>query len=365
MSEKETSEFKGKKLIIKKSNSFYDKKKTLILDNENQNKISLSKINQILHTSPKNNSKYFTNKNKVQEFYYKNKNIFERKKKISIEKIINMKNRTRNSNNKKLCCEEKTFKTIDNNSQSPRILFILLDRPIFKRKNIINENNNNNKRNKKIINFNKSCKNINNIKKVNTNFLNKEIKNKNIVENNENRNETNTNFNHFQTIRNSDFKIKSNHSNLYNNNNFQNFSSLFSQTLPTINNSIKKINKNFYFPKLIQLNNNNDFEEITCPKGNYKLRNNLFLKLKDLNLNFDKEVENIGKDFITPEKIFLTEKQIKRNFLTPDIKFIEKKSSFKVLENIRFKFGFKNPIEKAIAHKYLKDFHTINNINKL
>ena len=106
-----------------------------------------------------------------------------------------------------------------------------------------------------------------------------------------------------------------------------------------------------YFPKLLDqkracmLNKRND---------KYKDRNILFSKLREL--NFENEIRNTTK----------------KNFITPDIylslnsndnsKFLEKKTSYKILENINFRFKSSN--DKSKLQKFTKNFNLFSTVNK-
>ena len=119
-----------------------------------------------------------------------------------------------------------------------------------------------------------------------------------------------------------------------------------------LNNNNKK-NKNIeYFPKLLDFRSSS---MINKKSDKYKDKNILFLKLKDL--NFETEIRNISrKNFITPDKYLLNNSIDKSNF-------VEKKTSYKILENI--KFNFKSFIDKSKLQKYAKNFNSFYTINKL
>ena len=86
----------------------------------------------------------------------------------------------------------------------------------------------------------------------------------------------------------------------------------------------------------------------------YKDKNILFIKLKDL--NFETEIRNTTrKNFITPDKYLLINTNNNGNFL-------EKKTTYKILENIKFKF--KNPIDKSKLQKYAQNFKSFYAVNK-
>ena len=86
----------------------------------------------------------------------------------------------------------------------------------------------------------------------------------------------------------------------------------------------------------------------------YKDRNILFSKLREL--NFENEIRNTTK----------------KNFITPDIylslnsndnsKFLEKKTSYKILENINFRFKSSN--DKSKLQKFTKNFNLFSTVNK-
>ena len=116
--------------------------------------------------------------------------------------------------------------------------------------------------------------------------------------------------------------------------------------------SNKKVRHNLeYFPKLL------DFKRLSMinkKSDKYKDKNILFIKMKDL--NFEKELRNITKkNFITPDR-YLT---INNN---EEAKFLEKKTTYKILENITFRF--KSPNEKSKLQKYTKDFNSFFAVNK-
>ena len=76
--------------------------------------------------------------------------------------------------------------------------------------------------------------------------------------------------------------------------------------------------------------------------------------MKDL--NFEKELRNTTKkNFITPDR-YLT---INNN---EEAKFLEKKTTYKILENITFRF--KSPNDKSKLQKYAKDFNSLFAVNK-
>ena len=93
------------------------------------------------------------------------------------------------------------------------------------------------------------------------------------------------------------------------------------------------------------INNKND---------KYKNKNILFIKLKDL--NFENEIKNTTKkNFITPDR-YLT-------INTNDVaKFLEKKTTFKILDKI--KLGIKSPIDRSRLQKYVNNFNSFLTINK-
>ena len=114
----------------------------------------------------------------------------------------------------------------------------------------------------------------------------------------------------------------------------------------------KKIRHNLeYFPKLL------DFKRLAMinkKTDKYKDKNILFIKMKDL--NFEKELRNTTKNnFITPDR-YLT---INNN---EEAKFLEKKTTYKILENITFRF--KSPNDKSKLQKYTKDFNSFLAVNK-
>ena len=117
---------------------------------------------------------------------------------------------------------------------------------------------------------------------------------------------------------------------------------------PLLNNPKKQYD---YFPRLLDLKKSC---MINKKNDKYKDRNILFTKLKEL--NFENELRNIKK----------------KNFITSDIylslnnnnnsKFLEKKTSYKILENINF--NFKSPNDKSKLQKYVKTFNLFSAINK-
>lgn len=114
----------------------------------------------------------------------------------------------------------------------------------------------------------------------------------------------------------------------------------------------KKVRHNLeYFPKLL------DFKRLAMinkKSDKYKDKNILFIKMKDL--NFEKELRNTTKNnFITPDR-YLT---INNN---EEAKFLEKKTTYKILENIKFRF--KSPNDKSKLQKYAKDFNSFFAVNK-
>ena len=115
---------------------------------------------------------------------------------------------------------------------------------------------------------------------------------------------------------------------------------------------INKRNKNIeYFPKLLDLRSSS---MINKKNDKYKDKNILFIKLKDL--NFETEIRNTTrKNFITPDKYLLINTNNNGNFL-------EKKTTYKILENIKFKF--KNPIDKSKLQKYAQNFKSFYAVNK-
>ena len=122
--------------------------------------------------------------------------------------------------------------------------------------------------------------------------------------------------------------------------------------LDSIFNNNKK-NKNIeYFPKLLDFRSSS---MINKKSDKYKDKNILFIKLKDL--NFETEIRNISrKHFITPDKYLFINSNDKSNF-------VEKKTTYKILENI--KFNFKSFIDKSKLQKYSKNFNSFYTINKL
>ena len=106
-----------------------------------------------------------------------------------------------------------------------------------------------------------------------------------------------------------------------------------------------------YFPKLLDtkrscmLNNRND---------KYKDRNILFTKLREL--NFENEIRN------TTKKNFITSDTYLSLNSNNNSKFLEKKISFKILENINFKFKSSN--DKSKLQKFTKNFNLFSAVNK-
>ena len=106
-----------------------------------------------------------------------------------------------------------------------------------------------------------------------------------------------------------------------------------------------------YFPKLLDLRKSCMINQIN---DKYKDKNILFIKLKDL--NFENEIKNTTKkNFITPDK-YLT---ISAN---KEAKFLEKKTTFKILENIKFRF--RSPLDKSKLLPYTKNFNSFFTVNK-
>lgn len=106
-----------------------------------------------------------------------------------------------------------------------------------------------------------------------------------------------------------------------------------------------------FFPRLldskrsIMVNNKND---------KYKDKSILFTKIKEL--NFENEVKNTNrKNFITIDKY------IDRNPKEKG-KFLEKKITYKILDNIRFRI--KSPIDRSKLLKFTKNFNSLFSINK-
>lgn len=117
---------------------------------------------------------------------------------------------------------------------------------------------------------------------------------------------------------------------------------------PLLNNSKKQYD---YFPRLLDLKKSC---MINKKNDKYKDKNILFIKLKDL--NFETEIRNTTrKNFITPDKYLLINTNNNGNFL-------EKKTTYKILENIKFKF--KNPIDKSKLQKYAQNFKSFYAVNK-
>ena len=140
--------------------------------------------------------------------------------------------------------------------------------------------------------------------------------------------------------------IKQNHKNKF-------YNLIFNLKKGGKNLNLSENNKNIenfeYFPKLLDsracvINKNSD---------KYKNKNILFAKLKEL--NFEKEVRNITKNnFITSDKYLTINKEDKTIFL-------EKKTTYKILENIKFRF--KSPTDKSKLQKYVENFKSLYTIN--
>ena len=156
--------------------------------------------------------------------------------------------------------------------------------------------------------------------------------------------------------------LSKDYTNKYHNNDNENkknrFNNLFyniknrKRTTFSILDKNKKIRHNLeYFPKLL------DFKRLAMinnKSDKYKDKNILFIKMKDL--NFEKELRNITKkNFITPDR-YLT---INNN---EEAKFLEKKTTYKILENITFRF--KSPNDKSKLQKYTRDFNSLFAVNK-
>lgn len=118
-----------------------------------------------------------------------------------------------------------------------------------------------------------------------------------------------------------------------------------------MNNKNKKTKNIEYFPKLLDLKN---ASMINKKNDKYKDKNILFIKLKDL--NFEAEMKNTTrKNFITPDKYLFINSNDKANFL-------EKKTTYKILENIKFKFN--SPIDKSKLQKFITNFNSFYSVNK-
>ena len=106
-----------------------------------------------------------------------------------------------------------------------------------------------------------------------------------------------------------------------------------------------------YFPKLLDIK-----RSLMINKRNdkYNDRNILFTKLKYL--NFNNEFRNTSKkNFITPDKYL----SINTN---EDANFLEKKMTYRILGNIRFKM--KSPVDRSKLLKFTKNFDSLLAINK-
>ena len=114
----------------------------------------------------------------------------------------------------------------------------------------------------------------------------------------------------------------------------------------------KYTNKNYdYFPKLVDIKRSC---MINKRNDKYKDRNILFTKLKYL--NFNNEIRNTSKkNFITPDKYL----SINTN---EDANFLEKKMTYKILGNIKFKI--KSPIDRSRLLKFTNNFNSLLAINK-
>ena len=114
----------------------------------------------------------------------------------------------------------------------------------------------------------------------------------------------------------------------------------------------KYTNKKYdYFPKLLDIK-----RSLMINKRNdkYNDRNILFTKLKYL--NFNNEFRNTSKkNFITPDKYL----SINTN---EDANFLEKKMTYRILGNIRFKM--KSPVDRSKLLKFTKNFDSLLAINK-
>lgn len=114
----------------------------------------------------------------------------------------------------------------------------------------------------------------------------------------------------------------------------------------------KYTNKKYdYFPKLLDIK-----RSLMINKRNdkYNDRNILFTKLKYL--NFNNEFRNTSKkNFITPDKYL----SINTN---EDANFLEKKMTYKILGNIKFKI--KSPVDRSKLLKFTKNFNSLLAINK-
>ena len=114
----------------------------------------------------------------------------------------------------------------------------------------------------------------------------------------------------------------------------------------------KYTNKKYdYFPKLLDIK-----RSLMINKRNdkYNDRNILFTKLKYL--NFNNEFRNTSKkNFITPDKYL----SINNN---EDANFLEKKMTYRILGNIRFKM--KSPVDRSKLLKFTKNFDSLLAINK-
>lgn len=116
---------------------------------------------------------------------------------------------------------------------------------------------------------------------------------------------------------------------------------------------IPKIEGFVYTPRLKSLETQKDLFKLN--KEGYASKNILFSKLRDL--NYEKEVINIGRQFITSDKYFT-----KNNFNQNGPQFIEKKINYRILDNI--KFNFKTPSEKSKLKKFELGFSFLNSVNK-
>ena len=142
-----------------------------------------------------------------------------------------------------------------------------------------------------------------------------------------------------------------NYSKIYRRNKLNNLLTLKKNEIGNRNLSLNDKKQYDYFPKLLDFNG---ACLINKKNDKYKDKNILFTNLSEF--NFEKEIRNINKkNFITSDR-YLS--------LSPKNsgKFLEKKTSYKILENIHFRF--KSPNDKSKLQKYVKSFNLFLSINK-
>ena len=155
----------------------------------------------------------------------------------------------------------------------------------------------------------------------------------------------------FSMLSTTDNQNKNNNNLLYDyykfkNNNNSNKKKKFNYFLNTLK------NKDYdYFPKLLDSK-----RDIMINKKNDKFKDKslLFSELKDL--NFDTEFKNTTiHNFITPEKFLAINPRSDANFL-------EKKTTYRILDKIKFKI--KTPEEKSKLKNFIQNFNSVLTINK-